>query len=60
MIDNKRIVDEINCAIDYLSKIKLCYERDGFVAESYVNEKATRARRCVDSVLNMAEEDEND
>lgn len=58
MITDKRIVDDINIAIDRLNAIKICFERDGFVAETYVEEKAKCARHCVDFVLALTEGDD--
>lgn len=54
MIENERILELANCAIEALSAITTCFERDGFVAEHYVDEKATIAQRCAQAILSIS------
>lgn len=58
MIEDKRVIDDAKIAIDRLNAIIICLERDGFVSEDYVYEKATCAKHCVDFILSIAEGEE--
>ena len=60
MIENDKIVYFINLAIENLEAIKTCFERDGFVAKSYVAEKANKAMTYVEFILNLLEAEENE
>lgn len=47
MIEDKRIVSDIDIAIESLNAIKYCFLRDGFVSERYVSEKTGNAESVV-------------
>lgn len=54
------IREVLNKAIENLEAIKTCFERDGFVAKSYVAEKANKAMTYVEFILNLLEAEENE
>lgn len=61
MIEDKRIIDDAKIAIDRLNSIIVCLERDGFVSEDYVYEKANCAKHCIDFILSFTDlESESD